>query len=149
MPPLVHSASIPPGRGQGDPLFLPRPLSAALGEAPANQRHCPAALPVWLQFLLGQRARLDCAAQTFLWKAAISADPSSPLLLSMAGIQRHVFLEPLVTVTVFCFVFLIKQKRYLKRKVKLLNESVVGTQWGGAAGWGLERGGAEEDGSHL
>lgn len=46
--------------------------------------------------------------------------------------QKHVFLESLVTVTVFCF--LIKWKRYPTCKVKLINECVVGTQWGGAVG---------------
>lgn len=42
--------------------------------------------------------------------------PVSPFVLSMAGIQKHVFLEPLVTLPFFFF--LIKQKRYLTCKVK-------------------------------
>lgn len=42
--------------------------------------------------------------------------PVSPFVLFVAGIQKHVLLEPLVTLT--SFFFLIKQKRYLTCKVK-------------------------------
>lgn len=45
--------------------------------------------------------------------------PVSPFVLSMAGIQKHVFLEPPVTLTGLSF--LIKWKRYLTLKVQSMN----------------------------
>lgn len=51
---------------------------------------------------MGRGTELVSAAQTCLWKPAMSADLSSPAL-SLAGIQKHVFLEPRVTLTVVFF----------------------------------------------
>lgn len=65
--------------------------------------------------------------------------PVSPFVFSMAGIQKHVFLESLVILTFCFFFFLIKWQRYLTCEDKLI-ESVVGIQWGRCYGHGDLRG---------
>ena len=52
--------------------------------------------------LMGRGTELVSAAQTGLWKPAVSPNRSFPAL-SLAGIQKHVFLEPRVTLTVVFF----------------------------------------------
>lgn len=104
MPPLVPPCPCPPLAGgcRETPSSCRATFRRALGEAPADQRLCPAA-PACCAVGSLTGSELVGAAQIPLRNAATPADPSSPLVLSMAGIQKHVFLEPLVILTVLFF----------------------------------------------
>lgn len=82
------------------PSSCPATFQQATGEAPAKD--CPDLASWAAGSLMGRGTELVSAAQTCLWKPAMSADLSSPAL-SLAGIQKHVFLEPRVTLTFFFF----------------------------------------------
>ena len=103
MPPLVPPCLCPPL--EGGCRETPSSCRATFGELWVKlppTKDCPTA-PACCAVGSLKGSELVGAAQIPLRKAAISADPSSPLVLSMSGIQKHVFLEPLVTLTVLFF----------------------------------------------